>query len=343
MENTIRIGIIGAGANTRKHHIPNLQKIEGVKITSVANRSLESGQKAAKEFGIPRVADSWTEIVADPDIDGVVIGTWPYLHREATVAALGNGKHVLCEARMAMDSSEAREMYRLSLRNPGLTAQIVPSPMTLRVDTTIRRLIGEEYLGRILAVEIRGSSGDFVDSTRPMHWREIRQFSGNNILSLGIWYEALMRWLGPATTVTAMGKTFMPLRSVGGTGEVSDIPDHLDVVAEMACGAQAHMQLSSVTGVGGATEAIIFGTDGTLRFAENKLYGARLGAHELAEIDIPKHEAKEWRVEEEFVNSIRGIEEIRLTDFATGLRYMEFTDAVTLSIKNRKAVSLPLG
>jgi predicted dehydrogenase len=219
----------------------------------------------------------------------------------------------------------------------------VPSPMTLSVDATIGRLIREKYLGRLLAVEIRANSVDFVDLSRPPHWRESREFSGNNILSLGIWYEALMRWLGPATEVTAMGRTFVPMRTDGESIAVSDIPDHLDVIAHLACGAQAHMQLSSVTGVGGTAEAYIFGTDGTLKFAGGKLFGSRRGDRELLSITIPPEEAKQWRVEEEFINAIRGIEMIRLTDFATGLRYMEFTDAVGLSLRSGRAMALPLG
>lgn len=47
--------IAGAGGNTKKLHIPNLQKINGVQVVSVANRSLESSKKAAAEFGIGKV------------------------------------------------------------------------------------------------------------------------------------------------------------------------------------------------------------------------------------------------------------------------------------------------
>ena len=49
----IKLGIIGAGANTQKKHIPEFQKIKDVEIIGVANRSIESSQKVAKEFNIP--------------------------------------------------------------------------------------------------------------------------------------------------------------------------------------------------------------------------------------------------------------------------------------------------
>jgi hypothetical protein len=61
---------------------------------------------------------------------------------------------------------------------------------------------------------------------------------------------------------------------------------------------------------------------------------------ETVEID-PAKKAK-WRVEEEFVNAIRGIEPVTHIDFLTGTKYMEWTDAVTLSMQRREMISLPL-
>ena len=62
----------------------------------------------------------------------------------------------------------------------------------------------------------------------------------------------------------------------------------------------------------------------------------------LAEIAIPASEAGSWRVEEEFVNAMRGQEEITHTHFADGVKYMEFTEAVTRSMQSGSVVALPL-
>jgi predicted dehydrogenase len=53
----MRIGIVGAGNNTRVRHIPGLKAIPGVEIVSVCNRSRESSQRAADAFHIPKVYD----------------------------------------------------------------------------------------------------------------------------------------------------------------------------------------------------------------------------------------------------------------------------------------------
>ena len=85
------------------------------------------------------------------------------MHCRATVAALRADKHVMCEARMAMNAREAHIMRMVSRQKTHLIAQIVPSPMTLRVDNTIKRLIAEGYIGDVLAVEAR-AGGAFLDS-----------------------------------------------------------------------------------------------------------------------------------------------------------------------------------
>ncbi|MCY4552804.1 MAG: Gfo/Idh/MocA family oxidoreductase [Candidatus Poribacteria bacterium] len=341
-QQTVKVGIIGAGGNTRSKHIPGLQAIEGVEIVGVCNRSQESSQRVADEFGIPKTYDNWQDAIGDPDTNAIVIGTWPYMHCRATVAALRADKHVMCEARMAMNAREAHIMRMASRQKTHLIAQIVPSPMTLRADNTIKRLIAEGYIGDVLAIEAR-AGGAFLDSESPLQWRQDFDLSGLNIMSMGIWYEALMRWVGEATRIMAMGKTFVKMRpDAEGVMRSVRIPEHIDVVGDLACGAQLHIQVSTVAGLAGAPEVYVFGSDGTLRFSGNKLYGGQKGDAELNEIDIPDSEAGGWRVEEEFVNAIRGNEVITHTDFDTGVKYMEFTEAVARSMQSGTAIPLPL-
>jgi predicted dehydrogenase len=153
----------------------------------------------------------------------------------------------------------------------------------------------------------------------------------------------MLRWVGEATSVVAKGKTFTPMR-LDEEGRLTGvrIPDHIDIIADMACGGQAHIQVSNVTGFGEPASATIYGSEGTLRLNEDILTGGRRGDDGLSEIEVPAHEAGGWRVEDEFISAIRGQEEITHTDFATGVKYMEFTEAVYRSRRSGAAVSLPL-
>ncbi len=340
---TIRVGVIGAGTNTRDRHMPGLLAQPNVEIVAVANRSRESGQRVADTFGIATVAPHWRAIVEHPDLDAVVIGTWPYLHCAATTSALQAGKHVMCEARMAMNAAEAQAMYRTAQSHPHLVAQIVPSPMTLGVDRAIQRLIASGWLGAPLVVDVQ--VGDtWLDREAPLHWRHDITRSGFNIMTMGIWYEALMRWVGEATAVMARGQVHVRQRRNTETGclQAVHIPDHIEILGDLACGASLHMQISAVMGLAGAPRATMYGSEGTLQFRDGVLYGGQRTDQELAPIPIPETERGSWRVEEEFVNAIRGQEAITHTDFATGVKYMEFTEAVTRSMQCGRTVAIPL-
>ncbi len=340
---TLKVGIIGAGANTCDRHIPGLLAQDNVTVVTVANRSRESGQRIADRFGIPHVAVHWREVVSHPEVNAVVIGTWPYLHCAATVSALNAGRHVMCEARMAMDAAEARQMLQASCLHPELVAQIVPSPMTLGVDKTMQRLLKTGIVGDPLVVDIQ-VGGAWLDLDGPLHWRHDMDRSGFNIMSMGIWYEALMRWVGVATSVAAMGRVYITRRTDPETGRehAVRVPEHVDILGQLACGAQLHMQISAVTGMAGRPRAAIYGSHGTLVFENGKLLAGTRDAESLQPVSVPAHEKGSWRVEEEFVNAVRGQEQITHTDFATGVKYMEFTEAVTRSMQSGRTVPLPL-
>lgn len=345
---TVRIGLIGAGGNTRTRHIPGFRAEPEVEIVWVANRSLASGQAVANEFGIPRVTADWQAVLADREVDAVCIGTWPYTHAQMTIAALEAGKHVLCEARMAGCASEAREMLRVSRSHPQLVAQIVPVPHTLALDQTIAEHIGGGYIGDLISIDVRIAVGNFPDPSGPAHWRHDRNFSGNNIMSMGIWYEAMMRWVGPAASVSAVGHSVVKHRlDDRGHRVAMAIPDHVDIIGEMEQGGQMRFTVSSAIGLAPDAEVYIYGTEGTLamRRADDgslALFGGQRGATDLAAITVEPAKRRGWRVEQEFVRAIRGQEPVSHTDLATGVRYMEWTDAVTQSLRSRRRVQLPL-
>ena len=342
-DTTLRVGFVGAGNNTRRRHIPGFQKQPDVDLVAVANRTKESGERVAKEFGVTRVYADWRDLVRARDVDAVCVGTWPDMHCEITLAALEHGKHVLCEARMAMDAAEGRRMLAAARRAPHLVAQLVPAPHTLEVDATLQALLAEGYAGEVLAVELQAAQGRFLDRDEPLHWRHDASLSGLNVLNMGIWYEAMMRWLGPAHRVTAMTKIAVPRRR-DATGAWHDVrvPDHVDVLAQLQSGAVAHLRFSAVTALAPPSEVWIFGSEGTLRLEADarRLSGARRGEDALREIPVPADRRIGWRVEEEFVSAIRGRETVRRTTFEDGVRYMEFTAAVARSAALGQAVDV---
>jgi predicted dehydrogenase len=349
-----RVGLIGAGANTRSRHIPGLRALPGVEIVAVCNRRPESTAAAAREYGIPRTCERWEDVVADPDVDAVVIGTWPYLHCAITLAALEAGKHVLTEARMSMNAAEAHRMLAAARRHPDLVTQIVPSPYGLKGHEVVRDLIRSGYLGELREVFLYSRSGALADPAAPLSWRQDAALSGFNMLALGILHETLLRWAPPPVRVLAQVHAFIPTRidPASGVRRPVGTPDSVQVLAQLENGARAVYQLSGVVPFGQGAGIHLHGSAGVLHYDLNtdRIRGASrtrgrqaAQADELEEIPIPPDRAGGWRVEADFVEAIRGGPPVRFTDFATGVAYMEFTEAVARSAQTGMAVELPLG
>jgi predicted dehydrogenase len=351
-KHTLRVGLIGAGANTRLRHIPGLRALPDVEIVAVVNRRPASTLAVSREYGISRTHERWQDLVGDPDIDAVVIGTWPYLHCPITIAALDAGKHVLTEARMAMNAAEAHRMLAAARRHPKLVTQIVPSPFGLKGHDVMAELLGSGYVGELREVQVFSFSGALADPATALSWRQDATLSGFNMLTLGILHETLLRWVPPPVQVMAQVHAFIPSRIDPESGVRRSVgtPDSVQVLAVLQDGARAVYHFSAVTPVGQRMGIHIYGTQGVLHYdlmqdriwAANKRAAQADKVEELHELDIPAERARTWRVEADFVEAIREGKPISLTDFATGVSYMEFTEAVARSAKHGEAVALPL-
>ena len=278
----VRIGIVGGGRDTRVNLIPGFQAKEGVEVVSVGQTGRGSPAKGwADEHNIPKVYENWVELVQAPDTNAICIGTFPDTHCPITLAALEADKHVLCESRMALNATEARAMLEAAQGKPNLVTQIVPAPSTFQIDNLILERINSGYLGEILSVDMwSGRSidnrvpGGFLDKEAPLDWRQDWDIHGYNAQGLGIVYETLMRWIGPAVSVKCNAKTYVPMRrGPEGRWRAVLLPDHVDVLCEMACGALAHINVSQATGLAPSYQVWLFGSEATLLVTSTPLIG----------------------------------------------------------------------
>ena len=344
----VRIGIVGAGTNTRVRHIPGFRALEGVELVSVANRTPASAERVAKEFGIPQVVERWQDLVASPEIDAVMIGTWPNMHCEVTCAALAAGKHVLCEARMARDLAEARQMLAAAEAHPQLTSQIVPSPFGLEVGAKVQKLLADNFIGQLREFVVIGADDQFWDYSRPIHWRQDSNLSGKNVLTLGIMHETLTRWIPAPTRVFAQAAVFeteRPDPAANGYRNCT-VPDSVQILTQTEAGARGIYHLSGTTLFGPGKQIHLYGSRGTLKVIfggpREQVFAGYHSHSELKELDLAPETRGGWRVEAEFIGAIRGEEPVQYTTFADAVRYMEFTEAVSQSLEQQLPVSLPL-
>jgi len=263
---TLRIGIVGLGANCRLQHVSGLQSCANVEIVGIVNRRPESTAAAAQEFDIPKTYADWQQLVADPQIDAVVIGTWPYLHCEITLAALEAGKHVLTEARMACNAEEARRMFEASQKHPDLVTQIVPSPCGFHAHHVVKEMIADGFLGELREVVVIDGNDALADADAPLTWRQSAQYSGLNMLTLGILHETLVRWVPDPIGVFAQIQAFTPERVDPESRKKVAVgrPDNVHVLTQLPGGARGIYHLSGAVRFGPPTQIRLFGSEGTL-------------------------------------------------------------------------------
>lgn len=113
------VGIIGAGMIAEKH-IQAFQKTGRAEITWVARKDKSRLTEFTSRYGIPHGTADYRELLADPELEAVVITSPPYLHRDMFIDALRAGKHVLLEKPAAINRKQLHEMLEARHRFPHL-------------------------------------------------------------------------------------------------------------------------------------------------------------------------------------------------------------------------------
>jgi predicted dehydrogenase len=146
-DKTIGIGIVGAGF-ARSTQIPGFRNCPGARVVAITSRRREHAEQVATEFGIEHVTANWQELVARDDVDLVSVVTPPATHMEITLAALEQGKAVLCEKPMAMNAAEARRMTDRA-REAGVLALIDHELRFLNSRKKMRAMLHNGEIGTV--------------------------------------------------------------------------------------------------------------------------------------------------------------------------------------------------
>ena len=117
MGETVGVGWIGAGSFSRAKLVPALQKISGVRLVGLANATGISAQRAARSFGFGYCCTDANEILDDPAIHAVFIGTRHHLHASLVIAALERGKHVFVEKPLCVNEAELNQISEAYARS----------------------------------------------------------------------------------------------------------------------------------------------------------------------------------------------------------------------------------
>lgn len=321
----LKIGIVGAGGIVLQRHLPGLRQLPGLEIAAVANSTPASSQKFIDAHAPEaKAAQSWEELIHLPELDIVWIGAAPFLHKPASIAALEAGKHTFCQARMAMNLADAEAMLAVAVARPHLVNMLCPPPQGLRSDAYIRKLLQDKVVGEVRTLRLQSFNAAFLDPAAPAHWRQRKEISGLNIMSLGIHTEILQRWFGDFAVTAAQGAIFTPVRA----GYKVEVPDVLQVLAQFPNGPAATLEFNSVWSGPALEQLEITGTTGTLLldYAKDEIRLWQNNAWKI--LETPAELSRDWSVESDFIAAVRNEAPRPHPDFADGVRYMRTVQTV---------------
>jgi predicted dehydrogenase len=239
---TYTVGVIGLGFG--RAHIPAFQA-SGCEVVAVCQRDHATAAAVAKRYGVPHVYDRWERMLAEAHPDIVVIATPPVLHRAIAVEVLAAGAHVLCEKPLAMDTAEADEMAEVATR----ARRVAMTNFNWREIAAMKifhEMVEAGHLGRLFHVSMRWLGGRFADAALTSTWRMDSAVAGHGAMGdMGVHLVDLLRWnFGEVARLAAHAGIAHPTRTVADGDRAADTEDFCTIIAELASGAHATLEVS---------------------------------------------------------------------------------------------------
>lgn len=339
----IRISFIGAGGICEQRHLPGLAQIPGIELVAVCNRSAESSERIKQKWGFARIESDWRVVIDDPGVDAIFVGTWPYLHRELSIAALNAGKHVFCQARICMNFAEAGEMVAAAAALPQLVSMVCPSPFRVRWERTVKRVLSSPEFGPLRAVTVCSLS-NANGNPNQLSWREQVEFSGQNILQVGIFAETLHAWCGEYASLQAVTMIPRPDKtSPDGQRYQVQVPQSVGLKGRLASGALASEFHSGLTATTECSEVVLYGSHQTCR-ADFRAGQILLQSNNDPAPQLIDAAGDPWQVEADFIAAVRYArrgESWRVSpDFPEAARYMRKMQALHESAQRGETVPI---
>ena len=338
----LRIGVVGLNyaAGT---HLPVYAALarEGlVELAAVATAHRETADEAARTHGVPRAHVGFEALCADPDVDLVDVATRPSRHAAMASAALGAGKHVLCEAPLARSVAEGRAMADAA----GAAGRLAVVDMQSRYWpglAELRRRVHDGWIGRVDNVAVQAFYPTFTNpaAVRGSGWCADAAHGASSLRVHGLHTADIVRWvfgeLGDVRGLVARRAPTWP----GPDGPLpADSVDSAAWTARTADGALCSVHSSWVAPEGAGWRLVAHGSGGVL-VAEAaghtghfpvRLSGARAGE------DVAELVAADGAATEPFTRLVRAlVAHLRnaapagdLPTFADGVAALRVADAV---------------
>lgn len=200
----IGIGIIGAG-HFGAVHAKAMAEVEGLKLVAVCREDAEAAEAFAAEYG-GRAYSDWRLLLADPEVDAVLIATPHHLHELIAIGAADAGKHILLEKPMA-PTTRACDAINAAVAAAGVHLMIghvmhFAQPCLKAKEIIASGRIGKPVLGSSWMIKL------WMESNR-RGWHMNTASGGGMLMTAGIHALDRLVWL--------MGQDVVSVNALAGT------------------------------------------------------------------------------------------------------------------------------
>jgi predicted dehydrogenase len=256
-QDPIRVGIAGLGRSGWAIHANLLAPLtDKYQIVAVADEDEKRRAEANERFGC-QTHLTFDQLVADANVELIIVALPSFLHATASLQALNAGKHVVCEKPMAISMDEADAMVDAAKR----TDRVFTVFQQRRYNpdfVKVREIIDSGILGRI--VQIRIAESKF---TRRWDWQTLQKFGGGSLNNTGAHFlDQALQLFGPATP-----NVFC---SLDRTLTLGDADDHVKLVFSAPDSPTIDIEISSCDAFPPPTWHV-FGTRGGLQGSTKSL------------------------------------------------------------------------
>jgi UDP-N-acetyl-2-amino-2-deoxyglucuronate dehydrogenase len=342
----LRIALVGAG-NVARSHLMGLAESDIVEVAGILDPDQARAREKAEAFGIPRLVESWAELLADASIPCVGLLLPHDLHESFAIEALAAGKHVVCEKPLATTIASCDRMLAAA-ESHGRKLFAVQNRIFSRAYEAVKEIVTSGAIGDVLIAQTNGFEGPGTIVGR-QPWMTDHRGGGGVLITQAVHAAYALRYLvGDVKQVSCL---FAERKVVPMTAEDSAI-----VTLRFANGAIGEMTSTFTIAHGPFDHSItLHGTDGYVtvgairgdarrRFGVRAISPSRFGDKELHDVEILGDDLGHQsfgRMWDEYARNILDGSPTRCTGI-DGKRAVEVILAAYASNASHRVVTLPL-
>jgi len=330
------IGLIGCGRWGKRLANMVEAEVSGARMVAVQNRTFSRAEEFAQELGV-KAHRTAQDVIGDPAVDAILIVSPHNEHEPVTVAAAAAGKHIFCDKPLAINVQQCRSMVDAAEKH-GVKLVCGHNTRLFPTHWQAAEIVKSGRLGKLAAI-----SGANLSHINRVNWWAKLETMGTFLHSPAVHVIDYMLFVGgKACSVQAVESKVKIQPDV-------EFQDTAFLLIEFESGAIGSIQASVSCPVPGAGHGYhILGSEASLQFDQGATAITIVGMDkkkEVIEVEPNGYEKQcdigNRRELETFVNWITKGEEPLLTG-QDGLRAVEIIDAAYLSMRERKAIDLPL-